>query len=206
MGTDLWAYEKIARDEGYLRIAGVDEAGRGPLAGPVVAAAVIIPGFVPIAREVDSKKLTPKKREALYQTIYENAVSIGIGIVDHREIDRVNILNASLLSMVMAVENLSPQPDYLIIDGIFKIPHELPQRPVPKGDSLSLSVGCASIIAKVSRDRLMERYHQDYPLYGFNHHKGYPTREHKDTIAEHGFSIIHRRSFKGVKECRYVFS
>ncbi|MBU4316750.1 MAG: ribonuclease HII [Proteobacteria bacterium] len=206
MGKDLWIYEKNAMDQGYVRIAGVDEAGRGPLAGPVVSAAVILPEFIAISREVDSKKLTHGKRETLYQTIYENAVSIGIGIVDHREIDRVNILNASLFSMAMAVENLCPQPDYLIIDGIFQIQHGLPQRPVPKGDSLSMSIGCASIIAKVTRDRLMERHHQDDPRYGFNRHKGYPTREHKAAIAEHGCSFIHRKSFKGVKEYEHFLS
>jgi ribonuclease HII len=200
MGNDLWAYEKKAMDQGYFRIAGVDEAGRGPLAGPVVSAAVIMPGFLGISHEVDSKKLSQKKREALYQTIYDHAVSIGIGIVDHREIDRINILNASLLSMAMAVKNLWPPPDYLMIDGIFSIPCELPQKPIPKGDSLSLSIGCASIVAKVTRDRLMERHHQEDPRYGFNRHKGYPTKEHKAAIAIYGLSQIHRKSFKGVKE------
>ena len=192
--------EEIVFQNGYSRIAGVDEAGRGPLAGPVVSAAVILPGFIPISEEVDSKKLLPRERDCLYKIIYEEAVSIGIGIVDSTEIDRINILRASLLSMAMAVENLNPRPDYLIIDGTFKIPVGLPQQPIPKGDALSLSVGCASIVAKVTRDRMMERYHLDYPEYGFDHHKGYATKEHRDAILAHGCCFIHRKSFRGVKE------
>ena len=201
MGPDLWKFEKLAFDKGYSCIAGIDEAGRGPLAGPVVSAAVILPtAFDPVSHEIDSKKLTPKKREALYNTIYDIAVSVGIGIVDSTEIDRINILNAALLSMAMAVENLDPAPDYLLIDGIFTIPSKLPQEAIKKGDALSTSIGCASIIAKVTRDRLMQRYHEDFPYYGFDRHKGYPTKQHKAAIIKHGHSIIHRKSFKGVKE------
>ncbi len=200
MEKDQWAFEKSAFEKGYLEIAGIDEAGRGPLAGPVVAAAVILPNSFSVSEIADSKKLTPKKRNYLYEKIYENAVSIGIGIVDPAEIDRVNILNAALLSMAMSVDNLFPQPDYLLIDGPFGIPSDLPQEPIPKGDSLSISIGCASIVAKVTRDRLMERYHQDYPFYGFGSHKGYPTKAHKAAIIKYGCCFIHRKSFKGVKE------
>ena len=202
MGSDdLWKFERIAFDKGYACIAGVDEAGRGPLAGPVVSAAVILPADAgPISRIIDSKKLTPKKREDLYLTIYDVAVSIGIGIVDSIEIDRINILNAALLSMAMAVQNLNPGPDYLLIDGNFTIPHDLPQEAIKKGDALSMSIGCASIIAKVTRDHIMARYHEDYPSYGFDRHKGYPTKAHKLAIARHGHSMIHRKSFKGVRE------
>ena len=201
MGPDLWKFEKLAFDKGYSYVAGIDEAGRGPLAGPVVSAAVILPKDIELlSPELDSKKLSPKKREALYDKIYGLAVSIGIGIVDSGEIDRINILNAALLSMVMAADNLRPCPDYLLIDGNFTIPSVLPQVAIKKGDALSISIGCASIIAKVSRDRLMNRYHEDFPHYGFDRHKGYPTKQHKAAIVRYGYSIIHRKTFRGVKE------
>ncbi len=200
MGTDLWAFEKQALAAGYSKIAGIDEAGRGPLAGPVVSAAVILPQSFSISHITDSKKLTPKKRDYLYDKIYERAESVGIGIIDANEIDRINILNASLLSMSISVRNLSPVPDFLLIDGTFPISTALPQKPVPKGDLLSISVASASIIAKVTRDRLMKRYHEDYPQYGFDKHKGYPTRAHKEAIRKNGCCFIHRKSFKGVKE------
>ncbi|UCD89709.1 MAG: ribonuclease HII [Desulfobacterales bacterium] len=200
MGTDLWSFEKKAVEKGFFYIAGVDEAGRGPLAGPVVSSAVILPVFSHFPDVFDSKRLTPKKRVYLYDKIYENAVSIGIGIIDPVVIDRINILQASLLAMAISVENLSPQPDCLLIDGTFLIPSKLPQEPIPKGDALSISIAAASIVAKVTRDRLMERYHQDYPQFGFIKHKGYPTKAHKAAIRQFGCCPIHRRSFKGVKE------
>ena len=200
MGQDLWQFEKKSIDSGFSRIAGIDEAGRGPLAGPVVSAAVILPIDLHIPGISDSKKLTPKKRAYLYDTIYDLAVSIGIGIVDPPEIDRINILQAALLSMAMASENLAPQPDCLLIDGIFMISSTLPQEPIPKGDARSISIAAASIIAKVTRDRLMERYHQDYPQFGFSKHKGYPTKAHKAAIRKFGSCPIPRQSFKGVKE------
>ena len=200
MEPDPWLFEKKAFRKGFSRIAGIDEAGRGPLAGPVVSAAVIIPISFQITGISDSKKLTPKKRNYLYEKIYDLAVSVGIGIVDPFEIDRINILQAALLSMAMAVENLAPQPDCLLIDGTFLISSVLPQEAIPKGDALSVSIGAASIVAKVTRDRLMERYHQDYPQFGFSKHKGYPTKAHKAAIRTHGCCPIHRRSFKGVKE------
>jgi ribonuclease HII len=200
MELDLWLFEKKASQKGFSRIAGIDEAGRGPLAGPVVSAAVIIPISLRIPGISDSKKLTPKKRNYLYEKIYDLAVSVGIGIVDPFEIDRINILQAALLSMAMAVENLAPQPDCLLIDGTFLISSALPQEAIPKGDALSVSIAAASIVAKVTRDRLMERYHQDYPQFGFSKHKGYPTKAHKKAIQKFGCCPIHRRSFKGVKE------
>jgi ribonuclease HII len=200
MKLDLWLFEKKASQKGFSRIAGIDEAGRGPLAGPVVSAAVIIPIFLQIPGISDSKKLTPKKRDYLYEKIYDLAVSIGIGIVDPFEIDRINILQAALLSMAMAVENLVPQPDCLLIDGTFLISSALPQEAIPKGDALSVSIAAASIVAKVTRDRLMERYHQDYPQFGFSKHKGYPTKAHKKAIQKFGYCPIHRKSFKGIKE------
>ncbi|MBI5589611.1 MAG: ribonuclease HII [Deltaproteobacteria bacterium] len=200
MGIDQWRFENQARRSGLTRIAGVDEAGRGPLAGPVVSAAVILPFPFPVSGVTDSKKLTPKKRQVLYHQIYEHADAIGIGIVDPGEIDRTNILKASLLSMVMAVNNLSPMPEHVLIDGIFSLPVSLSQEAIPKGDALSISIGAASIIAKVTRDSLMERYHEDYPDFGFAIHKGYPTPFHKEAIRLYGCSPIHRKSFKGVKE------
>ena len=200
MGIDLWRFENQARQSGLTRIAGVDEAGRGPLAGPVVSAAVILPFSFPVSGVTDSKKLTPKKRQALYQQIYDHADAIGIGIVDSGEIDRTNILKASLLSMVMAVKNLFPIPEHVLIDGIFSLPLSLPQEAIPKGDALSISIAAASIVAKVTRDSLMERYHDDYPVFGFDIHKGYPTPFHKEAIRRYGCSPIHRKSFKGVKE------
>ncbi len=200
MGTNLWAFEKQAITDGYSRIAGVDEAGLGPLAGPVVAAAVVLPKSFALTGPADSKKLSPAKREFLYDRIYDQALSIGIGLVDAAEIDRINILNAALGAMAIAVDNLFPTPDFLLIDGLFTIRSNFPQQAVTKGDSLSISIGCASIVAKVTRDRLMVRYHEDYPVYGFSSHKGYPTRDHKEAIMKFGGCLIHRKSFKGVRE------
>ena len=197
---DLWFFEKKATAEGYQEIAGIDEAGRGPLAGPVVSAAVILPKNFGVADVVDSKKLTFKKRARLYEKIYTHAVSVGVGIVDALEIDRINILQASLLAMSMAAANLSPQPECLLIDGPFSISSDLPQKPIAKGDALSVSIAAASIVAKVTRDRLMEEYHKYYPQFGFSHHKGYPTRAHKEAIRKFGYCPIHRKTFRGVKE------
>jgi ribonuclease HII len=197
---DLWFFEKKATAKGYQKIAGIDEAGRGPLAGPVVSAAVILPPAFSVAGVIDSKKLSAKKRVQLYQEIYSQAVSVGIGIIDPVEIDRINILQASLLAMSMATNNLRPQPGCLLIDGPFRIPSHLPQKPIAKGDSLSVSIAAASIVAKVTRDQLMERYHEYYPQFDFSRHKGYPTRAHKEAIQKFGYCPIHRRTFKGVKE------
>ncbi len=196
----MWRFEEKARDKGFSKIAGLDEAGRGPLAGPVVSAAVILPDSFPVSDISDSKKLTPKKREQLYEEIYRHSTAVGIGIIDPVEIDRINILQASLLSMRLSVNNLNPKPDCLLIDGIFCIESSLPQEPIKKGDALSISIAAASIIAKVTRDRLMERYSQEYPQFGFAKHKGYPTKTHKEAIQKFGCCPIHRRSFRGVKE------
>jgi len=197
---DLWHFEKEAIRNGWRGIAGIDEAGRGPLAGPVVSAAVILPRTFDNGEVNDSKKLTAQKRERLYERIYAQAVAVGIGIVDPLEIDRINILQASLLAMAMAADNLIPRPDFLLIDGTFRIACDLPQRPIPKGDALSISIAAASIIAKVTRDRLMQIYHQYYPQFDFPRHKGYPTKAHKEAIQNFGCCPIHRKSFKGVKE------
>ena len=200
MNKDMWAFEKEARKSGHSLIAGIDEAGRGPLAGPVVSAAVVLPENFNIVDVDDSKKLTPKKRADLFPRIQEAALAVGVGIVGPETIDSINILQAALLSMAKAVENLTIQPDYLLIDGPFPIPLNMPQKPLPKGDSLSISIAAASIIAKVTRDRMMVDFDRTYPGYGFSKHKGYPTKTHREAIIKFGCSPIHRKTFKGVKE------
>jgi ribonuclease HII len=197
---DWFAFENDARKAGYRIVAGIDEAGRGPLAGPVVAAAAIFREGTDITGINDSKKLTRAKRERLYGRIYEEAISIGIGIIDPIEIDRINILQAALLSMRIAVDNLCPRPDFLLIDGTFTIRSSIAQRAIKKGDTQSLSIAAASIVAKVSRDRIMTRYSQDLPEYGFDKHMGYGTRMHLEAIRLFGASPIHRQTFKGVRK------
>lgn len=194
------SYENKALSEGFCLIAGVDEAGRGPLAGPVVSAAVILLAGFTHPEITDSKKLSPSKRDRLYQIISEQAVDIGIGMVSSEEIDRINILQAALKSMCLAVGQLQPKPDYLLIDGKFTLNLPLTQEAIIKGDSLSLSIAAASIIAKVTRDRIMADYHEQFPHYGFSVHKGYPTVFHKEAIKKYGPCPIHRLSFKGVRE------
>ena len=196
----MLAFEKQAMLSGYKVVAGVDEAGRGPLAGPVVSAAVALPDNFDVPGINDSKKLSEKKREALFPVIQNHAIAFGIGMADHEEIDRINILQASLLSMKRAVEALQVVPDYLLIDGKFTINSTIDQRSVIKGDALSLSIAAASILAKVTRDRIMADLDLQYPQYGFKRHKGYPTKAHKAAILTHGPCPVHRKSFKGVKD------
>jgi ribonuclease HII len=202
--SDRWGFEAEAARRGFRRIAGVDEAGRGPLAGPVVAAAVILPPgpSAELSGEGlrDSKQLTAAERERQYGRIYRQALAVGIGIVDAAQIDRENILTAALAAMAVAVANLAPQPDYLLVDGTFRVPLEVPQAPIPKGDARSVSIAAASIVAKVTRDRMMELYHHHYPRFGFDRHRGYPTAAHREAIRRFGCSPIHRRTFRGVKE------
>jgi ribonuclease HII len=193
-------FEKEARKQGYSKIAGIDEAGRGPLAGPVVAAATILPREFCLPHLDDSKRLSPQRREQLFDVIYEQAVSIGIGIVDPSEIDRINILQATLLSMHMAVDNLRPAADYLLVDGIFPIRSRVPQQVIKHGDTRSLSIAAASVIAKVSRDRLMRLYDEEFPEYCFGKNKGYGTEEHRAAIRTFGYCWIHRKTFRGVRE------
>lgn len=189
-------FESKARGCGYRIIAGIDEAGRGPLAGPVVAAAVILPPGYEHPEITDSKKLSPRQRERLYEVIERDAVSVGIGVVEAPVIDAVNILQATLAAMKDAVLELSPSPDYLLIDGLNRIDLAIHQETIIRGDSRSLSVASASIVAKVSRDRLMEMYHRQFPQYNFLRNKGYGTREHREAILKFGRSKIHRRSFR----------
>jgi ribonuclease HII len=197
---DLFEYETKAVDEGYGNIAGVDEAGRGPLAGPVVAAAVIFPANIDIEDLDDSKKLSPKKREELFPIIQGSAIAYGVAVVDREVIDKINILQASRLAMKQAVEQLQPVPDLLLIDGNQKIDSTLDQWAIVKGDSKSVSIAAASVLAKVTRDRIMEDYHKLYPQYEFHRHKGYGTKLHRTLIEEHGPCPIHRNTFKGVSE------
>jgi len=197
---DVLAYERIAFHNGFRCIAGVDEAGRGSLAGPVVAASVVLPVGCIIPGVSDSKKITKSQREKLFKEIYTFAVSVGVGVVGVAWIDRFNIRQASLLAMRLAVYNLTPSPDYLLIDGNVPIPFTVSQLPIIKGDLLSHSISAASIVAKVSRDRLMEKHHQIYPQFDFKAHKGYPTRAHRQKVSDFGPCMLHRITFKGVRE------
>lgn len=197
---DQLSFERQGLVSGFLLIAGIDEAGRGPLAGPVVAAAVILPTGLLIKGVNDSKKLSPDKREQLYDTIMAEAISVGIGMGSPELIDKINILQATRHAMLEAVTQLVPQPDYLLIDGISTINSPIPQKTIKKGDSLSLSISAASIIAKVTRDRLMRELDKIYPGYGFSGHKGYGSALHMDAIRQLGPSPVHRLTFGGVKE------
>lgn len=193
-------FETTAREKGYNLIAGVDEAGRGPLAGPVVAAAVLlVPGWQLKGLD-DSKKLSPKTREKFFLIIKNQALGYGIRVVDVKTIDEINILQAALLAMKYAVEALPEKPNLLLIDGNKRIDSEIEQWTIVKGDSLSQSIAAASVLAKVTRDKLMKQYHEQFPQYAFDKHKGYGTRLHRDLIREHGPCTIHRRTFKGVTE------
>ncbi len=188
-------FEKIARLEGYKYIAGIDEAGRGPLAGPVVAAAVIFQHDYENPEINDSKKLSARRREKLYEIITREAMAVGVGVADAEIIDKVNILQATFLAMREAVLELSTPPDYLLIDGLHCIALQIGQKPLVKGDTLSISIAAASIIAKVFRDRIMEIYHRQFPQYNFLQNKGYGTKEHCRAIEEFGMCKIHRKSF-----------
>ncbi len=194
-------FEEMYSRRGFQRIAGVDEVGRGPLAGPVVAAAVILPQEGISENVFDSKQIPTKKREQLYKTIFEEAEGVGIGVVGQDEIDRINILRATLKAMVLAIENLPSPPDFILIDGSqggLEIP--IPQKPIRKGDRLCNSIAAASIIAKVTRDQMMSECHLKYPQYNFARHKGYGTREHQRAIEKFGVCELHRKTFRGVKE------
>ncbi|MEA1996299.1 MAG: ribonuclease HII [Gemmatimonadota bacterium] len=193
--------ERTYHARGLKKVAGVDEVGRGPLAGPVVAAAVVFPPDCDHPEARDSKKLPGEKRETLYTEIMDKALAVGIGKVDHEEIDRVNIYNASLMAMYAAVKDLGLEPDAVIIDGPMVLRLSIPQKAVERGDSRCLSIAAASIVAKVTRDRMMKEFDLLYPGYGFARHKGYPTADHFRALKEFGPTPIHRRSFKAVADC-----
>jgi ribonuclease HII len=198
--SDPLYYERSLWAIGVEPVAGLDEAGRGCLAGPVVAAAVIFPQAVFIPEVRDSKTLSPKGRKAAEKLIREKATSIAVGVVGPEEIDRINILRASLNAMAMAVDGLDIRPGILLVDGNQTIPHDLPQKTIVSGDRLSFTIAAASIIAKVYRDAIMKEFSLQYPLYNFAAHKGYPTTGHLAALKKFGPCPIHRRTFKGVKE------
>lgn len=193
-------FENLARRRGFRAVAGIDEAGRGPLAGPVVAAAVILPESFDLPGLTDSKKLSEKQRQSLYPRIREEALAVGIGVASVADIDRLNILQATLQAMRRAVARLALPPDYLLVDGITALPTAIPQLTLKQGDSRSLSVAAASVVAKVVRDRIMNALDRSYPGYGFAGHKGYGSRAHLDAIARLRPCPQHRRSFRGVRE------
>ena len=192
---DMWSIENSCFSNGIQIVCGVDEAGRGPLAGPVCAAAVILPPNVEIPGLNDSKKLTDKKRRELFPVIKEMAIAFGIGYASHEEIDEINILQATYLAMERALAQLSVKPELALIDGNRAKDFGLPVRTVVKGDSLSASIAAASVLAKVSRDDLMLQLAEEYPHYGFEIHKGYGTKAHYEAIRAHGPSPVHRKTF-----------
>ncbi len=196
--SDLLAWERRLRRQGFRRVAGVDEVGRGPLAGPVVAACVVLPPGLDRVPFDDSKKLSPGRRQELADELRRMGAAVGVGVVDHAVIDEINILQASLLAMRRAVEALDPPPDFLLVDGRHQVPLAIAQEALVKGDGRVAAIAAASIVAKVTRDRMMEEFHQTYPAYNFHRNKGYPTREHRQALRRHGPCPIHRRSFKGV--------
>ena len=193
--VNLWEIENSLYSNGYKMICGVDEAGRGPLAGPVCAAAVILPKGLELPGLNDSKKLTDKKRRELFPIIKEQAIAYGIGLASEEEIDSVNILQATYLAMERAITQLEGKADYALIDGNRAKDFGLPQRTVVKGDSLSANIAAASVLAKVTRDDLMLELAREYPQYGFEVHKGYGTKMHYEALREHGHCKIHRLSF-----------
>jgi len=193
--VNMWEIEDGFYAEGVKMICGVDEAGRGPLAGPVCAAAVILPPHLEIPGLTDSKKLTDKKRRELFPIIQEQAIAWGIGWASEQEIDEINILQATFLAMQRALDQLAVKPDLALIDGNRETDFGIPVRTVVKGDSLSMNIAAASILAKVSRDDLMVKLAETYPQYQFDIHKGYGTKAHYAALAEHGASPVHRMSF-----------
>lgn len=203
--TSLFAFDRAITEQTSKIIAGVDEVGRGPLAGPVVSAAVCLDTNTVIDGVNDSKKLSPAARDELYDIIREKAIAFAVASCTPQQIDKINILQASLLSMKMALEALTVQYDLVLIDGNQMIPgfDITKQRTIVKGDATSASIAAASIIAKVTRDRIMDDYHTQYPVYDFKQNKGYATEHHRNAIVEHGLCKIHRRSFcTNILECQ----
>jgi ribonuclease HII len=193
-------FEQQLHRQGYVRIAGIDEAGRGPLAGPVVAAAVILPKVFDLPGLNDSKKISPKLREKLFPLIRQQAIDFGIGLAHAQEVDQLNVLQATLLAMQRAIARLKSPADYLLVDGITPVPLPLAQKTLKQGDSRSLSIAAASVLAKVVRDRLMVTYDARFPGYGFAGHKGYGSAAHCEAIVRLGPCALHRGSFRGVRE------
>lgn len=196
---DLYKYERDLIKKGIKLIAGVDEVGRGPLVGPVVTAAVILPLNYKLEGLTDSKKLTEKKREKFYDIIMHDAISVSIGIKDNNIIDEVNIYEATKLAMVDAIDNLSIKPEHVLIDAM-PLDIDIPHTSIIKGDAQSLSIAAASVIAKVTRDRMMYELDREYPMYNYKKNKGYPTKEHIDAINKYGITKYYRKSYSPVKE------
>ena len=196
---DLYLYEKELIKEGITLIGGIDEVGRGPLVGPVVAACVILPLNYKLKGLTDSKKLTEKKREEFYEILQKDAISIGVGIIDEKIIDEINIYEATKKAMITAVNNMSIKPEHVLIDAM-KLDIEIPSTSIIKGDGKSLSIAAASVIAKVTRDRMLIRLDEKYPMYDFIHNKGYPTKKHLEAIEKHGIIKEHRKSYGPVKD------
>ena len=197
---DLLKYEKELYAMGFTLIAGTDEVGRGPLVGPVVAAAVILPKNYQLEGLTDSKKLTEKKRDKFYDIIMKEAISVGVGVVDAKTIDEINILEASRLAMKKAIMDLKVKPEYVLSDAMKLNNIDIPYTDIIHGDALSLSIAAASVIAKVTRDRMMYELDLQYPLYGFAKHKGYPTKLHLENLRKYGVLDNYRFSYKPVKE------
>lgn len=194
----MMIYERKFNQMGYQLIAGIDEVGRGPLAGPVVAAAVILKKDSNIRNINDSKKLTANQREEIYEEIVKHSVSIGVGIIEAEEIDQLNIFQATKKAMLLSVQNLHIEPEFLLVDAM-DLHTPYPSEAIIKGDAASISIAAASIVAKVRRDQLMKNYHQKYPQYGFNRHNGYGTKEHLQALSTYGPCLIHRKSFEPLK-------
>ena len=195
---DPFFYEELARSAGYQLIAGVDEAGRGPLAGPVVAAAVIFSPNPEVPGVRDSKMMTAKARDKAFVVIHAEALATAVGVVSREYIDQFNILKASLEAMARAVKALDPRPEALLVDGIHPVPLHITQKCLKKGDQISRSISAASVLAKVYRDRIMHSYHRMYPVYGFDKNKGYGTRQHLKALKRHGPCPVHRLTFRRV--------
>jgi ribonuclease HII len=207
---DTFFYERQLMHRGFNSVAGVDEAGRGPLAGPVVAGCVILSQHSDYLQFKDSKKLTALRRDKLFTSLHNSDAAIGVGVATVEEIDQINILQASLLAMKRAVidcmQLFSCTIDFLLVDGTFAVPMDLHQQALVKGESKSASIAAASIVAKVTRDRIMAELHEQFPQYNLLQHKGYPTRAHREAISEYGPSAVHRKTFKGVREFCSGFS
>ena len=196
---DLYVYERELIDEGIKMIGGIDEVGRGPLVGPVVAACVILPINYTLKGLTDSKKLTEKKRDEFYDIIMRDAISVGIGIIDEKVIDEINIYEATKKAMIESINNVEIKPEHVLIDAM-KLDINIPSTSIIKGDNKSLSIAAASVIAKVTRDRMLIELDNKYPMYDFIHNKGYPTKKHLEAINEYGIIEEHRRSYGPVKD------
>lgn len=195
---DNYIFERKLHDEGYTLIAGVDEVGRGPLAGPVAATAIIMPKDCYIEGVTDSKKVSPKKRKELKNQILEKAIAVSTIFINEKIIDEVNIYEATKLAMYQAINELDPKPDYVLIDAM-PLDLDIPHESIIKGDEKSFTIACASIIAKEARDELMDEFDQKYPEYGFKQNKGYPTKKHRNALLTYGVTPIHRRTYGPVK-------